>query len=92
MSAYLHQDSEVNHDFLEMIVEVLSIRNLHRPNSSNAELLTFGAQSITNLIPKIKQGKLQSGLVQKIMRLFLVINTVKVRSQLSAGLLTALGS
>lgn len=58
MSTYLHQDSEVNHDFLEMIVEVLSIRNLHRPNSRNAELLTFGAQSITNLIPKIKQGQL----------------------------------
>lgn len=58
MSAYLHQDSEVNHDFLEMIVDVLSIRNLHRPNSNNEELLTFGAQSITNLIPKIEQGKL----------------------------------
>lgn len=42
MSTYLIQDSLVNQDFLDMIVDVLSIRNIHNGYSSNEELLTFG--------------------------------------------------
>jgi len=80
----------VNQDFLEMIVGVLSIRNIHN-QYNNEELLAFGAQSISNLIPKIKQGELKASLVDKIMQLFLIVKAVKVRNQLSMGLKTALG-
>lgn len=90
LSSYLKQDNIINYDFLDMIVSVLSIRNIHNPYLYNDELLLFGTKSVTNLIPKVKKGDFKPELLDKIMQLFMVLNLKKAREQLSVGLCKAM--
>ena len=80
----MHKNGEINHDFLEMIVTIMGIKNIHNNFKNNTDLLNFGAKSIINLIPKISDLKIE--LVDKIMQLFLVVDEVRVRSQIAKGL------
>jgi len=86
LSNYLPAQSEVNGELLQIIVQIMSIKNVHKVNKHNAELLLFGVNSITNLIPKVTQDQLTSKLLDKMFQLFLFVDNPKVRSQLAAGL------
>jgi len=74
-------------DFLEMIVSVLSMRNIHQESSAHSyyeELLHFGCKSVANLIPKLP--KIDESLVDKIFQLFLSLKSLRIRTALSQGL------
>jgi len=86
LSNYLPAQSEVNGELLQIIVQIMSIKNVHKVNKHNAELLLFGVNSITNLIPKVTQDQLTSKLLDKMFQLFLFVDNPKVRSQLATGL------
>jgi hypothetical protein len=92
LSEYLIEESPINHDFLDMIVSVMSIRNLHSEHMHHDELLLFGAKAIVNLIPKVARGYLTAELLDKVFQLFMLMNMKKARAELAAGLLQVLGS
>lgn len=79
-------------DFLEMIVSIVSIRQIHQSRGYQAtqfeELLLFGSKSISNLLTKIEQPT--DALIDKIFQLFLLISNIRVREQLCKGLSAAL--
>ena len=53
LSSYLESKDEVNKRFLEMIVGILCIKNLHSHNKHNDDLLSFSIRCMTKLIPKV---------------------------------------
>ena len=74
---YLQVGNPLNHskcmsifktiDFLEMIVSVISMKNLHIQSNSNAyyeELLHFGCKSVSHLITKLPS--LEEKLIDKV--------------------------
>lgn len=66
LSNYLIDDENLNFQFLEMIVEIMAIKNIQSNNLSNFNLLCFGSKSISNLIPKVKEGQITHQLLDKI--------------------------
>ena len=91
ISSHLGENVEINHAFLEMMVSVMSIRNIHNPYMHHDELLLFGAKSIIQLIPKVAKGTLSEDLLDKVFQLFLIMHMKKARTQLSIGLFEVLG-
>jgi len=88
LCTYLTETSSINHDFLEMITEVMSIRQIHSFYAHNEELVLFGIKSITGLVRKIKD--LSPVLLDRIMQLFLAVNMKKAREQLANGFAEAM--
>lgn len=86
LSNYLNKYSVVNGELLDIIVQIMTIRNIHKASKTSSELLLFGVNCITNLIPKVKQEQLPRKLVDKVLQLFLHIESPKVRGLLAKGL------
>lgn len=91
LSAQLPEDSEINVEFLDMIVEVLAIRNIHNPFLHHDDLLIFAAKSLIQMIPKVKKGSLNLETIDKILQLFMLMNLVKARNIVGNGLVEVLG-
>lgn len=51
--------------------------------------MSFGSQTISNLIPKVREGELTEEHLMKVFQLFLHVNNAKVRKLLSHGLAEA---
>lgn len=68
----------------------MAIKNMHKANKNNSELLLFGVNCIANLIPRVKPERLSLKLIDKIFQLFMHVENPKVRSQLAQGLQRAL--
>lgn len=92
LSSYLEPESPVCVGFLDVIVEIMSIRRLHSQSKTNDDLLLFGARCVSQLIPKISPGALKKESIDQTMRIFLHIRSPRVRAQLSAGLSASLAS
>lgn len=89
ISNYLSSNDPINNDFLDMIVQIMAIKNIHKVNQHNSDLLSYGARSITNLIPKVPEGQLSAALLDRILQLFLHILNPRIRQQLALGLQAA---
>jgi hypothetical protein len=92
LSGYLEAGSPVCLGFLEVIVQIMSIRQLHSSSKSNDDVLSFGARCISMLIPKVGEGALKAEVIDQIMRIFLRVKSPKVRARLSTGLASSLAS
>ena len=78
-------------DFLDMIISVISMKNIHNESSFNSyyeELLHFGCKSVTNLITKLPS--IEEKLIDRIFQLFLSLRSLRIRQSLSIGLQSSL--
>ena len=77
-----------NHlDFLEMIVSVVGMKNLHSDSGFNSyyeELLHFGVKSLANLMTKVPH--FEDALLDKIFQMFLTLKSLRIRQSLAQGL------
>jgi hypothetical protein len=70
--------------FLEMIVSVVSMKNLHIESIHNhyyEELLHFGCKSVINLAAKVLH--IDDKLLDKIFQLFLSLRSLRIRTSLA---------
>lgn len=58
MSTYLEERSQVTGDLLEIIVQIMAIRSIHQMSQDKTDLLLFGVNCISNLIPRVAPDKL----------------------------------
>lgn len=78
-------------DFLEMMVSVIGMKNLHAESSHNSyfeELLHFGVKSVINLMIKVQ--KVDESLIDKIFQMFLSLKSLRIRTNLAQGISSAL--
>jgi hypothetical protein len=74
-------------DFLEMIVSVVGMKNLHSDSGFNSyyeELLHFGVKSLANLMTKVPH--VEDSLLDKIFQMFLTLKSLRIRQSLAQGL------
>lgn len=77
-------------DFLEMIISVLSMKNLHQSDYATSyyeELLQFGVSSLASIIDKLPNEALtQTALIDKLFQLFLLLRSLRIRNTLAQNL------
>ena len=74
-------------DFLEMIVSVIGMKNLHADSGFNSyyeELLHFGVKSVMNLITKV--STVEENLLDKVFQMYLTLKSLRIRQSLAQGL------
>ncbi|TNV87999.1 hypothetical protein FGO68_gene14880 [Halteria grandinella] len=81
-----------NQNFLEMIISVLSMKNLHQSDYATSyyeELLQFGVSSLASIFDKLPTVALtQTALIDKLFQLFLLLRSLRIRNTLAQSLQT----